>query len=194
MLHNRFLYMISRTGMALGALSILGFFAAAKAEDPLPSHNKPAVFTFAPQALTSQAPIAPDVPFLDEDGKPRTLRDFSHPLIIVNFWATWCVPCVAEMPSLDRLAALMDKDVKVIALSQDRDGEVAVDSFYARLKIKNLSVYLDPKGSVRRALGISALPTTVIYTRHGREIGRLEGVAAWDSPAVMEFLKKLAVE
>lgn len=149
-------------------------------------------FVYTPHSLTRQAPPAPQVAFVDADGKSVTLADFHGKLVVVNFWATWCAPCVAEMQSLDRLADVMRQDVVVLALSQDRGGKAAVVPFYSRQNIRHLSVYLDPRGVIRRALGINALPTTVIYDREGQEVGRLLGTAAWDSPAATAFLKEIA--
>jgi len=150
-------------------------------------------FVPAPHSLTPQAPLAPEVAFADADGNPKTFADFRGKLTVVNFWATWCAPCVAEMQSLDRLSALMHQDIVVVALSQDRGGKTAVAPFYDRQNIKHLPIYLDPRGVTRRALGIGALPTTVIYDHRGKEVGRLLGTAAWNSPSAIAFLKEIAL-
>ena len=130
--------------------------------------------------------------FPDVNGKLQSVENWRGKVVVVNFWATWCAPCVAQMQSLDRLADVMRQDVVVLALSQDRGGKAAVVPFYSRQNIRHLSVYLDPRGVIRRALGINALPTTVIYDREGQEVGRLLGTAAWDSPAATAFLKEIA--
>lgn len=172
---------------------LLGNVSATLAAD-LPSFvGDREAFIPAPHSLTHQAPVAPSVAFVDADGNPKTFADFRGKLVVVNFWATWCAPCVAEMQSLDRLAASMHQDIVVVALSQDRTGKTAVAPFYDRQNIKNLPIYLDPRGATRRALGISALPTTVIYDHSGQEVGRLLGTAAWDSPSAIAFLKEIAL-
>ena len=172
---------------------LLGNAGAASAADIPSFAGDREAFVPAPHSLTRQAPVAPSVAFVDADGNPKTFADFRGKLLVVNFWATWCAPCVAEMQSLDQLAALMRQDIVVVALSQDRGGKAAVDPFYSRQNIKNLPVYLDPRGVTRRALGISSLPTTVIYDHGGQEVGRLLGTAAWDSPSAIAFLKEIAL-
>lgn len=173
---------------------LLGNTAAVALATDLPSFvGDREAFVFAPHSLTPQAPAAPSVSFADADGNSKNVADFRGKLVVVNFWATWCAPCVAEMQSLDQLAALMPQDIVVVALSQDRGGKAAVAPFYSRQNIKNLPIYLDPRGVTRRALGISALPTTVIYDHGGQEVGRLLGTAAWDSPSAIAFLKQIAL-
>ncbi len=140
---------------------------------------------FAPRAF-------PDAGFTDAEGAPRKLADFHGQGLVVNFWATWCVPCVVEMPALARAqAALAAAGVQVMALSSDRAGRVAVEKFYADKGIAGLGVWLDPRGSFGRALGVRGLPTTMLVNRAGQEVARLEGAAEWDSPAMLGRLREL---
>jgi thiol-disulfide isomerase/thioredoxin len=149
----------------------------------------------APESLgnfekTSSRDPAPTVPFLWNGDTTRTLADFRGKGVVVNFWATWCAPCVKEMPALDRLSAEVFGDgIDVLALSSDRGGADVVSTFYARRGITSLSVIIDEKSKVGRAVGLSGLPTTVMYDDEGREIGRVLGPAEWDAPESVAFLR-----
>ncbi len=133
---------------------------------------------------------APETSFRDRAGAARSLRDFRGRVALVNFWATWCGPCVREMPSLDRLQARLGGDrFAVVALSQDRKGWEAIDPFVARAGLERLAVFHDAKGKTARALGIRALPTSVLFGPDGREIGRLAGVAEWDSDEAAALMR-----
>jgi thiol-disulfide isomerase/thioredoxin len=124
---------------------------------------------------------APEISFEDGERRKRTLADFRGQIVVVNFWATWCAPCVRELPSLDRLQKrLKRKGVTVIALSLDRDGVGAVKEFYAENGIRHLSVYVDTTMAAQQAFAIPGLPTTVLIDRQGRDRGRLIGPAEWD--------------
>lgn len=133
--------------------------------------------------------VMPDAPFVDAEGRDQPLASLRGQGLVVNFWATWCAPCVEEMPALDRLAAKSGPlGLKVVVLSADREGARVVRDFYRVNNIANLAADLDRSGRVARSLGIAALPTTVLYDADGRERGRVVGRAKWDAPAVAEFL------
>ena len=138
---------------------------------------------------------ASDAAFEDGDGRRLTLADFRGRVVLLNFWATWCGPCVVEMPSLDRLQArLGGADFTVVALSQDRGGAEVVAPFYRRLGLAGLGVYLDPLNRVARAFAVQGLPTTIILDRQGRAVGALEGPAEWDSPEAMALVERFMGE
>lgn len=131
----------------------------------------------------------PDVAFTDGDGRSVRLSTFRGKVILLNVWATWCPPCRKEMPALDRLESkLGGTDFQVIALSVDRDGLNAVGAFYRQAGITRLRKYVDTSGQVMSELAVSAIPTTLLIDRNGREIGRKVGPAAWDSPAYVDQL------
>ena len=124
----------------------------------------------------------PEVPFTDRDGHTRMLADWKGKVILVNFWATWCAPCVAEMPALDRLQKEVGSgDFEVVAISVDQGGMKPVEPFLARYQLSSLTPYLNPDASLFRALGEKSLPVTYIIGRDGRAVGRMEGAAEWDS-------------
>lgn len=151
-----------------------------------------AVAAFQP----SSAPTSlPELTFVDGDGRTRGLADFRGHGVVLNFWATWCVPCVAEMPSLDRLQArLAARGIEVLALSSDRGGAPVVQAFFNRHGIERLSVALDQGLRAARGLGVQGLPTTVLIDGEGREMGRLVGAAEWDSAEAVALVTDCLVD
>ncbi|MGG5811313.1 TlpA disulfide reductase family protein [Falsiroseomonas sp. CW058] len=130
--------------------------------------------------------------FTDGDGRETRFEAFRGRALVVNFWATWCPPCVAEMPALDRLHGMLAREgIEVLALSSDRGGRAQVEPFYARTGIRHLPIWLDPRGAAGRALGVRGLPTTLILDRRGLEVARLEGEAEWDHPQMVAALRRL---
>ncbi|MGO1120354.1 TlpA disulfide reductase family protein [Rhodovibrionaceae bacterium A322] len=139
-------------------------------------------------ALFDQPPPAPDTAFgLVTDGSEKsiTLAHFRGRVVLLNFWATWCAPCVREMPSLNRLQAkYKDRGLVVVTASNDRRGIVDVAPFYADLGLDALGFYLDPRAELARALAVRGLPTTFLIDQDGRVIGGMQGGLEWDSPEV----------
>ncbi|CAN7661915.1 TlpA disulfide reductase family protein [Pararhizobium sp. LjRoot255] len=134
----------------------------------------------------------PDVQFTDGEGRPRALADFRGKVVLLNMWATWCLPCRKEMPTLDRLqAALGGGGFEVVALSVDRQGAEAVKAFYSEIGVRNLAVHVDASGQALSALAAVGLPTTILIDAEGRELGRLMGPAEWDAKDMVAFLKPI---
>jgi thiol-disulfide isomerase/thioredoxin len=141
------------------------------------------------QLAKAQKPL-PDLAFNDADDKPLTLADYKGKIVLLNFWATWCGPCVKEMPSLDRLQAEMGKErFVVLPLSLDGPTRQKVAPFYEDKKLSHLGVYFDKGRKAMQALDISILPTSILVDAQGREIGRLEGEADWDKPEALALMK-----
>ncbi len=137
------------------------------------------------------APL-PELRFTLADGTVRSLADYAGGGVVLNMWATWCAPCVAEMAALDELARkLSDSGVTVLALSSDRGGAPVVDRFYRERGIHTLAVLLDPRGEVPRAIGARGIPTTLLINRDGQERGRVEGAVDWSASASVETIRKL---
>jgi len=133
-----------------------------------------------------------DVQFTAADGSTRSLADYAGKGIILNLWATWCVPCVAEMPALAAFASVVAKDgIVVLPLSSDRGGAAIVTKFYKDLGIGNLPVLLDPKSAAAHALNVRGIPTTLVIDRHGREVAWTEGSVNWASDAAVAAIGKL---
>ncbi|CAK0752320.1 cytochrome c biogenesis protein CcmG, thiol:disulfide interchange protein DsbE [Azospirillaceae bacterium] len=132
----------------------------------------------------------PDVSFVDAGGGRVDLRDFRGRALVLNLWATWCAPCVRELPSLERLhESLLANGGQVAALSVDRGESAGVALFLRELGVSRLPVYLDATGGVMASLAVSGLPTTLLIDPEGREIGRLEGVVDWDSVEMRRRLR-----
>ncbi|MEO9473397.1 MAG: TlpA disulfide reductase family protein [Parasphingorhabdus sp.] len=136
-----------------------------------------------------------DTPFQAPDGSTVRLSDFKGKPVLVNIWATWCAPCVVEMPMLDELA-LREKDrMTVLVVSQDIQGAEKVDPFFARTDFKMLEAYIDPKNGLSFGFGSGLMPTTVLYDAEGKEVWRVVGAMDWDGPrAAMLLAETLAAE
>jgi thiol-disulfide isomerase/thioredoxin len=149
----------------------------------------------APPALRQFIPTdpprpAPEIAFADSDGKRQTLADFRGRVVLVNLWATWCEPCIREMPSLDRLrAAIGDRDLAIVLVSQDRGGDKVVAPFFAKLGLARLKTYLDPQSTVGHAFEVRGLPTSILVDRDGNELGRVEGALDWDGAPAQALLR-----
>ena len=168
---------------AIGALTLVQVPPNERADTPPALAGSVANFT-----LNDAPSPAPGVGFM-ADGKPTSLADFRGRVVLLNFWATWCGPCVAEMPSLDRLEAALGGDgFIVVAVSQDRSPAV-IQPFFDQLGIQRLARYHDPAGALARAFGVNGLPTTVLIDREGRVVGRILGPAEWDSAAAKALIR-----
>lgn len=167
---------------ALG--SFLGRIDAAVAKEPV-LKGQVQEFQLAPSSRSR-----PAVSWKDRSGKKVSLADFDGKVLMVNFWATWCAPCIRELPSIDRLQARLGGDkFTVAAISIDRGGKPVALRMLKRLNIKKLALYIDKDSSSARHLGVRNMPTTIIFDAKGREVGKLEGGAEWDSSEAIELVK-----
>src|SRR5882757_6588723 len=146
--------------------------------------------TLAKFQLAKESKPLPELAFNDADDKPLTLADYKGKIVLLNFWATWCGPCVKEMPSLDRLQAAMGKDkFVVLPLSLDGPSRSKVAPFYKDKNLAHLGVYFDKGRKVMQKLEISILPTSILVDPAGNELGRLEGEADWEKPEAIALMK-----
>jgi thiol-disulfide isomerase/thioredoxin len=124
---------------------------------------------------------APDALFNDPDGGEISLADFKGTPVLVNLWATWCAPCVKELPTLDKLAAShrIDGQLGVVAISQDSGPQPSVRAFLAKLKVQDLGAFHDPEMRLSDALGVQVMPTTILYGADGKEVWRYTGDLDW---------------
>jgi thiol-disulfide isomerase/thioredoxin len=183
---------------AVGALLYgLAAFGANAAADGLSAEHRAALEALRQGEMKKlvvheEARPAIEVAFRDGDGSELTFADFEGKVALVNLWATWCPPCRAEMPSIDRLAAEMaGGDLAVIALSTDRLGPEKIAAFFNEIGVETLAVYQDKRSEVARAAGAAGLPVTMILDREGREVARLTGDADWHSAEAKAFLSRL---
>lgn len=173
------------TGLAGGTLAL-----GLPARKPFAAERLPEL---ASVLTPTDPPVAPaPITFTDKNGTPHQLAEFLGHGMVINLWATWCVPCVAEMPALAALArTLAPDDIAVMPLSSDRGGLAKVQTYFDEHHISGLPILLDPKGSAGEAWGARGIPTTLIIDRLGRERARAEGAANWATPAAAELIRKL---
>jgi thiol-disulfide isomerase/thioredoxin len=157
----------------------------------------PVVALGAPQdaALGEFTPLdpprpAPPLAFAERGGETRELADFRGHWLLVNLWATWCAPCVREMPSLDRLQATLGERIRVLAISEDRKGTEVVEPFLGKLDLTAMTIYLDPAAHAQQAFGVRGLPTSFLIDPEGALQGKLEGAAEWDSPTMLKLIEQ----
>ncbi len=157
----------------------------ASASAPLADETPPApaVRGNAPEAMgmldrSHRGEPASDLQFIDPAGKPVTIAAFAGKPVLLNLWATWCAPCVAEMPTLDGLADRLDGKVTVLAVSQDLEGAAKVDPFFRNAQFKRLQPYRDPQAALSIAYQAN-LPTTILFDSQGREVWRMLGGVNW---------------
>ena len=141
--------------------------------------------------LSKEKQNVSDLKFKDNEGKEISFSDFQDKVLLVNFWATWCAPCIKEMPSLDRLKKKINKNFDVIAISVDRDGVKKVKDFFNEYKITNLGKYFDIKNSLAKEMNLIGLPTSFFINKKGDLIGYFQGDMEWDNDTVIEFINYL---
>lgn len=130
--------------------------------------------------------------FTDADGRPLSLADFKGQGVVVNLWATWCGPCVREMPSLNRLQKQVEAEgIKVVAVSSDRGGRDIVESFMTKYELDALGIYLDPKGAFTLSMEGRGLPRTYIINAAGGVAASYIGPAEWDEPEMVDAVREL---
>ena len=180
---------VLKAGLGLAALGVLAFLYVVSAAVSKPEQGA-SYARFAAGSLKSLKVVAAPAPqstrsFQTADGFATTLQNFHGKVVVMNLWATWCAPCVEEMPTLGALqAAYKGRDLAVVAIDLDpaRQRAHAVETL-AKLSGGALTFYTDPTLAIGFESGASqGMPTTVIYGRDGREIGRVLGGANWNSP------------
>lgn len=171
-------------GIAFAAAATLGAtpaLASASALDP-----GLAVGQMAALAIHDAPVPVPQVPFTTADGTETTLAGFQGEALLVNFWATWCAPCLKEMPSIDALAGLMNAaetpvPFRVVAISLDRGGPGRPQAFLEKIAAKHLALYTEPTMRIAREMQAHGLPVTMLIDADGRELARLTGHTDWAS-------------
>jgi thiol-disulfide isomerase/thioredoxin len=172
-----------------GLLAIWGGIAA---PSNLAAEDGPPRFDGTMGQFTLIEPLrpAPQTPLTDAKGRAVTLADFKGKVVLVNFWATWCAPCVREMPALDALQAKLGREKFVIlAVSLDRLGFPKIGPFLERIRVTRLTVLLDRNRKLYGKVGGQGLPTTLLLDHQGRVRGYLEGPAEWDGAAAEALVR-----
>jgi thiol-disulfide isomerase/thioredoxin len=154
---------------------------------PLASLNHGAM---APLVVRPKPLDLPAFTFNDADGKAVSLADFSGKVVLLNIWATWCVPCREEMPALDKLdTQLGGEDFQVVAVNIDKGGPDKAAAFLKETGATHLARYTDPSGKLFATLKAVGMPTTLIIDRDGKEIARLVGPADWASAEAVAVIE-----
>ena len=153
------------------------------------STGEMAAFVFRPEPAA-----LPEIKFQDGEGKERTLAEWRGKVVLLNLWATWCLPCRKEMPALDRLQKELGSGefsgkFEVVALSVDRKGLEASKKFLDDTKVERLALYVDPTARANTELRAVGLPVTLLIDPQGREIGRLLGPAEWDGEDALRLIR-----
>jgi len=180
---------------AVGALGLIYVIASASVS---PGSKEPSALDHSNALLIGEmadfqyAHIGRNAPAIgfDYEGDSVSLADFRGKAVLVNFWATWCAPCLKELPSLDALEArLGGAKFEVVAIASDPRGPDAAREYLDRLNIENLKLYADPTLAFVSAMGgANVLPVSILYDARGREVGRLVGEADWTSPEAVRLV------
>ncbi len=137
----------------------------------------------------------PELTFTDPSGAVLNTADLEGKPVLLNLWATWCAPCVVEMPTLDALAAEMGEDLKVLTVSQDVRGAEVVGPFFQQRPFDNLEQWLDPGESLNQALNDDGLmPLTILFDADGKELLRVAGGYEWDSEEAIAQIREAIAE
>jgi thiol-disulfide isomerase/thioredoxin len=141
--------------------------------------------------MSARGSAMPPTTFLAPDGGTVSLADFKGKPLLVNLWATWCGPCVAEMPTLDALAKREGARLQVLVVSQDDvANKPKIAKVWSERKFERLAPYLDSKSDLGFAFGTGMVPTTVLYDAQGREVWKVIGAMNWDGPRANTLLSE----
>ena len=129
--------------------------------------------------------------FKNINNETINLNNFKNSLIVINFWATWCAPCIEEMPSLNRLQANpVFNNLQIIPINVGRDNIEKSKNFYKKLKIDNLKIYFDKNVELANKFSLRGLPTTVFINKKGEEFARIMGFVNFDDKTIIKWLQK----
>jgi thiol-disulfide isomerase/thioredoxin len=154
-------------------------------------------FAASIKEFVHQTPVpTKTIEFIDDQKVIHNLNDYSGKVVLLNFWATWCVPCVNEMPQFAKLQQSLEgrSDIIFIPVSIDYEGAEAVKKFYSKYELTNLPVFVDSKGRSFTGAGLKALPTTLVINKNGQETARILGEIDWAGKDVRDYLTELAKE
>ena len=182
-----------RRFLVLAALAALG---ACDSAPPRPAANESNTALERPEVAVEgvdrsrAGKMAPETEFTGPAGETVRLADFEGTPLLVNLWATWCAPCVKELPTLDALAQKhrVDADLLVLAISQDKGPQASVRAFLDKTGAKYLPAYQDDGMALSGAVNAQVLPTSILYDAHGREVWRYVGDLDWTGEEAVKLL------
>ena len=135
-------------------------------------------------------PAAPAIDLMTVDGRPLSLQALRGKVVLVNFWATWCEPCIREMPSLQQLRDQLHADGFEVLAVNYQEGPARINSFIEKLQL-TLPVVRDTDGSVARAWGARIFPANYLVDRAGNIRHSMKGAADWTSPSLVSTIQRL---
>jgi len=178
---------------SLTVLAALGGCHKQAAPEPQPTEAQapaPAAAPAGPDTGQAGKPI-PIVEIKNGDGQPAKLSDLKGKPVLVNLWATWCVPCIKELPTLDALAARDAGKLQVVLVNEDLEGVRVVAPFLQKHPIKNSKPWLDTANALMIPLKVASLPTTILYDANGKEVLRVDRDMDWTGPEAKALLAKV---
>ena len=181
-------------GVMAGAVTLIVYFWIMTPKDNLsPVHlgaGPERVGQMQSFAITHSLRPPLTVAWRDANGQEVSLAALRGKVVMLNFWASWCSPCLRELPSINRLQARLGGDqFTVVALNVDRGGKSVAERYTRRLKLDKLALYIDQSNNAAKSMNLKNMPTTIIFDAEGREVGRLVGAAEWDTEEAINLLK-----
>jgi thiol-disulfide isomerase/thioredoxin len=172
------------------ACGVLALAACHKSPQPTANQSVPTAEAGPVKGVdrTHKGQPFPKVRFGDSDGTQTSFEGFKGVPTLVNIWATWCIPCIKELPTLDKLAGADKTKLWVVPISQDTADRTSVDAFLKKIGLAGFNVYYDPTMSVSGAMNLEVLPTTIMYDAQGKEVWRYVGGLDWTSPGAAKLL------
>lgn len=170
-------------------LPLILVLSACSTQQPASNEAQSTVDDGVPKAgvdRSKKGSAAPDAAFTDAGGKLVKVADFAGKPVLLNLWASWCAPCVKELPMLDAIGKA--GALQVVAVSQDSGPQASVKAFLAKLKAAGLGAYHDPSMSLSGALNAQVLPTSVLYDAQGKEVWRFTGDLDWTGAEAAKLL------
>lgn len=189
------------SGAVLGATlsSRSGIYGAASAQPiavrPVEAQSQAAQsLAVTPLGHPSNSTIAQrlaNVRFADANGTMQSLSDYRGRGVVLNFWATWCIPCLRELPWLESLSEVLSPDrIAVLPITTDHRAPLAVRSIMREHNAHELPVLQDPNDAAARLLGVSAMPTTFLIDRNGRQVLRVNQMIDWSDAVVVASVRR----
>jgi thiol-disulfide isomerase/thioredoxin len=131
-----------------------------------------------------------EVIFKDKNQKDVDLANYKGKLIILNFWATWCLPCKEEMPSLDNLQKNISlNNLKIFPINISQESLPKAESFFKELNIKNLDIYFDAPITLAKKFSLRGIPTSILFNKEGKEFARIIGPIDFNDKEFINWLK-----
>ena len=183
---------MKRLLLILGLITLVAFFASYNFKnnsqfiDDLKEHS---VGTLSKLEVYEPPILAPEIEFQDRKGNLLSLRSFKGQVVVVNFWATWCLPCKKEMPSLERLSNEYP-EIMIYPVNLEKPNQEQTLKFFTDLEISKLNIYFDPNFSLVKLFNMRGVPTSILIDKNGKEFGRVIGEIDFFDKSFINLLKK----